>query len=67
MKQAEIDPVNFCFHRCTMEALRVALNEETKLAAVLLEEQQVAMKAAVNALNEASLDHTPGGGMWLVT
>ena len=38
-----------------MESLRVALHEETKLAAVLLEEQQVAMKAAVNALNEASL------------
>lgn len=39
-----------------MESLRVSLHEEVKLAAVLLEEQQVAMKAAVNALNEASLN-----------
>lgn len=40
--------------RGTMESLRVALHEEAKLAAVLLEEQQAAMKAAANALNEAS-------------
>lgn len=55
MKQADTHPLHFCFDRCTMESLRVALHEETKLAAVLLEEQQVAMKAAVNVLNEASL------------
>lgn len=36
-----------------MESLRVALQEETNLAANQLEEQKAAMMAAVNILNEA--------------
>lgn len=42
--------------RSTIETLRVALEEEARLAPALLEKQQNAMKEAVDALTEASSD-----------
>lgn len=44
--------------RSTMDILRAALEEEARLAPALLEEQQKAMKEAVDALTAASLDMT---------
>lgn len=48
-------------HRSAIETLRVALEEEAKLAPALLEKQQNAMKEAVDALTEASSDVKGGG------